>query len=454
MSVYHCPLCPLIFRYRNEVDRHLHQEHRPRAEDSADLRVELSAASRKLDWEHLGQLRSSAAGPCVTLLLSTAPAATMTVLDVARLRQLADRARRRLSAEPYGHPAAGVVGERLSKAVAAAESRPTDRGMAVLVNQHHLNIISLPFGPRDRHVVDRGFATRDLEYALRRYPQYRILILGQPPRILEGAAHQLAEPTSSSKADETRSAPPAGGTAYPDPDSLLGERMDAAGRLPLILIGDNRQLDRFRRQSRYVSDVVADIARPRFRRINVPDLVEDTLDRLHHERQSAAIAELSDAGRRSQTAWGVEAAWKAIRDGSAGRLWVEHDYSVPGRIRPGVCGVEITTDPAEPGAIDDVVDVLLATAARLGIETDLLDRDALGHPEPVVVQVPVPAPTPAAGPRSLAMAWPRAGWSGPQSADVVPRKSPPPAGSRGHDVHSPPRTNGGAGVGQVVYHRR
>jgi hypothetical protein len=402
MSVYHCPLCPLIFQYRREVDRHLHQEHRSRAEDSADLRAELSAASRKLDWEHLGQLRSSAAGPSVTLLLSTAPAATMTVLDVARLRQLGDRARRRLSAEPHSNAAASIVGERLSKAVAAAESQPTDRGMAVLVNQHHLSIISLPFGPRDRHVVDRGFATRDLEYALRRYPQYRILILGHPPRILEGAAHQLAEPTSSCKTEGTARAPAAGGTTHPDPDSLLGHRMDATGRLPLILIGDNRQLDRFRRQSRHVSDVVAGIARPRLRRMNVPDLVGDALDRLHQERQLAAIAELSKAGTRSETAWGVEAAWKAIHDGSASRLWVEHDYSVPGRITPGGRGVEIATDPAEPGAIDDVVDVLLAKAAELGIGTDLLDRHTLGHPEPVVVQVPVPAPNPTAGPRSLA----------------------------------------------------
>jgi len=401
MSVYHCPLCPLIFQYRSEVDRHLHEEHRSRAEDPADLGAELSAASRRLDWEHLGQLRSSAAGPSVTLLLSTSPAGTMTVLDVARLRQLADRARRRLSAEPHGDAGAGVVGERLSKAVAAAESRPADRGVAVLVNQHHLSIITLPFGPRDRHVVDCCFATRDLEYALRRYPEYRILILGHHPRVLEGAAHQLAEPTIPPTADGTSSAP-AVGTSYPDPDSLLGDRMDARGSLPLILIGDNRQLDRFRRHSAYASDVVAEIARPRLRRINVSDLVGDTLDRLHHERQSAAVAELSHPAMRAETAWGVEAAWKAMHDGVAGRLWVEHDYSVPGRITPGLCGIEITTDPGEPGAIDDVVDVLLTKAAQLGIQTDLLDRHTLGHADPVVVQVPVPARPQSAGPQWVA----------------------------------------------------
>jgi len=67
-----------------------------------------------------------------------------------------------------------------------------------------------------------------------------------------------------------------------------------------------------------------------------------------------------------------------------------------------LCGIEITTDPGEPGAIDDVVDVLLTKAAQLGIQTDLLDRHTLGHADPVVVQVSVRARPQAAGPKWLA----------------------------------------------------
>lgn len=404
MSVYHCPLCPLIFQYRSEAEWHLREEHRSRADEAADLRTELAAAARPLDWERLTQLRSSTAGPSVTLLLSTAPAATMTVLDIARLRQLSERARRRLSAEHHRETVAGVVEERLSKVVSAAESHPTDRGLAVLVNQHHLGIFSLPFGPRDRHVVGHFFATRDLDYALRRYPRYRVLVLGHHPRILEGHARQLSEPATPARAGSPRSVPPVDAVTDSDPDTLLSERIASAGALPLVVVGPHQQLDRFRRQSRYAGEVVTDVAYPRFRKGNAADLVADVLDRLHHDRQSRSVAELLHADLQAQVAWGVQASWNAINNGAADRLWVEHDYSVSGRTSPGVYGIDTATDPGQPGAIDDLVEALLARAAQLGIRTDLLDRHTLGRPEPVAVRIPVPVSARSHSSRALAEA--------------------------------------------------
>ena len=114
MSVYHCPLCPLIFQYRSEVEWHLREEHRSRRDEEADLRAELAAAGR-LDWDRLQALRSSGAGPAVTLLLATTPASSMTVLDIARLRQLADRARRRLPGEPDRGTTAPTVAHRVGR---------------------------------------------------------------------------------------------------------------------------------------------------------------------------------------------------------------------------------------------------------------------------------------------------------------------------------------------------
>ena len=104
MSVYHCPLCPLIFQYRSEVEWHLREEHRSRRDEEADLRAELAAAAGRLDWDRLQALRSSGAGPAVTLLLATTPASSMTVLDIARLRQLADRPAAACRASPTEVP--------------------------------------------------------------------------------------------------------------------------------------------------------------------------------------------------------------------------------------------------------------------------------------------------------------------------------------------------------------
>ena len=404
MSPYHCPICPLIFQYRTEVEWHLREDHRSRADESADLRAELAAATVDLDWERLRQLRSSRATPSVTLLLSTAPAPTMTVLDIARLRQLAERARRRLPAGSRSYTTKGLVEDRLSMAVFTAESQATDRGLALLVNRDDLAIIALPFPPRDRHVVDDRFATRDLEYTLSRYPRYRVLVLGHRPRILEGHARQLSEP-----ADASTSTNPAVGTrgtsdAYRDPDVLLSARVRVAGHHPLIVVGDRRTLERFHRHSRYADDVVTEIPRSRIHGTDILRMIANRIDGIQHEQQSRALAELCHPGLQSQIAWGVHAAWRAVHDRTADRLWVEHDFATPGSITLDISGIEPGTDPAEPVAPDDLIDVLLAKAAELGIKTHLLDKGSLDHPEPVAVSIPIPRPSYASTAPSLAAA--------------------------------------------------
>jgi hypothetical protein len=388
MPAYRCPQCPLIFESRTEVEQHAQHEHRSRVSKQADLHGELASATQPLTSERLAQLRSSKASPSVTLLIATAPAATMTVFDIARLRQIAERARRRLSAEPDSNAAAAVVEKQLSKALSSAETVATDRGMAVLVNEHHSAIITLPFSPRDRHVVDRDFATRDLEYTLYRYPCYRVLVLGHRPRILEGRAHELSEATVTTEeiqqVGSSRHNP-----SDADPDVLLTQRINAAGILPLVITGDHRHVDRFYHVSRYAGDIVAEVLRPKFRKGSVADLVEGELARLHSERQARSIAVLRQAEMQSQVAWGIRAAWKAVSTGNADRLWVEHDYAVPGRIVPGAQEIETTIDPAEPGVVDDLLDALLAKAASLAIPSELFDHDALNHPEPVAVRTPI-----------------------------------------------------------------
>lgn len=407
MPVYRCPFCPLIFQYRTEAESHVREEHRSRADDEAGLRAEIVMAVAPLDWERLQRLRASRTSPSVTLLLGTVPAATMTVLDIARLRQLSERARRRLPAEPSPDAAASLVEHRLSNAVAAAESMATDRGLAILVNEQDIAIITLPFGPRGREIVGDGFAVRDLEYSLRNFPRVRVLVLGHRPRVLEGLPHQLCEPQDGTP-DRSQAAPGRAGTA-PDLDALalLAERIDASGMLPLIVMGDHRHLDEFDRCSPYGGHVLAKVVRPRLRRATVQDLAGQAAARVNRDRQILAVSDLRRADEDERVAWGVHAAWDAVRVQRAVRLWVEHDYAVAGRVGSGPSGMEITGDPAEPGVVDDLVDALLTEAAHLGIQVDIVDRGALNHPDPVAAAVSAMVSSEPAGARSpTAAAWP------------------------------------------------
>jgi hypothetical protein len=387
MSVYHCPLCPLIFQYRTEVEWHLREEHRSGADEEADLRQEMAAAVRQLDWDLLESLRSSGRGLSVSLLLGTTPAASMTVLDIARLRQLVDQAHRRLLAEPHGDTAVPVVEHRVTKAVAAAEGSSTDRGLAIFVNQHSIAIVTLPFEPRHRAVVDRAFATRDLEFALRRFPTFRVLLLGHYPRLLEGRGRALS-PIDSPRPDVRRGRLLSRADPGPqEADRLLDQRLHETGDLPLVLIGDFRRRTAFRQRSRHAESVVAEAHRPRTRITAVGDLAHAALARWHGEQQDRTVASLRLADTHDQVSWGLASTWQAVASKTAERVWVEHDFARPGRVIPGVEGVKVTTDPTEPGAIDDLVDALIARAHQEGIPVDLLDSGTLGTGEPIAAKI-------------------------------------------------------------------
>ena len=387
MSVYHCPLCPLIFQYRTEVEWHLREEHRSGADEEADLRREMATAVRKLDWDLLQSLRSSGGGLSVSLLLGTTPATSMTVLDIARLRQLADQAHRRLLAEPHGDTAVPVVEHRVTKAVAAAEGSTTDRGLAIFVNQHNIAIITLPFEPRHRAVVDRAFATRDLEFALRRFPSFRVLLLGHYPRLLEGRGRNLS-PVDSPRPDVRRHRLLTRADTDPrEADRLLDQRLSETGDLPLVLIGDFRRRTAFRQHSRHVESIVAEAHRPRTRITAVHDLAQTALARWQREQQDKTVAVLRLADTHDQVSWGLASTWQAVATKTAERVWVEHDFARPGRVVPGVEGVKVTTDPTEPGAIDDLVDALITRAHQEGIPVDLLDSGTLGTGEPIAAKI-------------------------------------------------------------------
>ena len=172
----------------------------PAADEDVNLRIELSAAGLDLDWARLRALQSSRTAPSISLLMATVPGPTMSRPDIARLRQLAHVAQRRLVAEP-GAGAIQTVERRLASAVAAVEGNATDRGVAILVSAHQAATFLLPFAPRDRVVVDPRFAIRDLEFALQYYPRFRVVVLGIAPRVLEGPAIIWSKPSGSHRVE-------------------------------------------------------------------------------------------------------------------------------------------------------------------------------------------------------------------------------------------------------------
>lgn len=411
MPVFHCPICPLIFEYRTEVEWHLRNEHRSRSEERAALGKEIDAALRtELDWPLLRSLQSSRAGTAVTLLMRTTAAPAMTRVDVARLRRLAFQARHRIAGEPGG--VSPALDERFARLVAAAEGEPTQEGLALLADAERLALFHLPLAPADRVVVDPTFATRDLETALRRFPRYRAILLGTTPRVFEGRGTRLTEfegsivPGGGEPArmhrDGKRAVRPerwVQGRARREAgvrraDELLSNRLRETGDLPLIIAGDGRWRDQFRHQSRHRASVVAEVAAVHGRDAGprLATLAQPHLERLQKDEQDAVIGELLRADAVGSVAWGLQPAWTAVQDGTADLVWIDQGYACPGKAVGDGREVELTTAAEEPGAIDDLVDDLVEAATARAIGVHLVAGGSLPGPAPVAVRMRADVP--------------------------------------------------------------
>ena len=177
-----------------------------------------------------------------------------------------------------------------------------------------------------------------------------------------------------------------------DVDQFLDQCVGNRGQLPLIVVGDRQRRAAFRERSRHAQSIAAEAHRPRTRTTRLTDLVEEARAQWQHDEQDHVVAELHQAGERDQLAWGITATWRAVADRSAEHLWVEHDFARPGRIAAGVEGVEITSDPAEPGVIDDLVDTLISRAHDQGVLVDVLDPGTLNRDEPIAAKITARGP--------------------------------------------------------------
>ena len=396
MPVYHCFACPLIFQSRNEVEWHLRNDHRSAEDEKLAWKREIDAARRPLDWDRLLSLQSAISNPSVTLLMPTTPAKEMITLDVARLRYLATRASRRLRDEMWGQRLA-TLESRVERIVTAAAAGPTDVGLVVLVSEHDMAIVGLPFPPAERAVVDPTFATRDLVAALQRFPRFRVVVLSAEPRLFEGHGRQLNEiPAWRGDGDVRSSFPhPLRGKGRADrptvasrPDrrrrqrvmraaeEALDRRCGEGGDLPLMIVGSSRALKEFRERSRHAKSVISEI-RGSFRRVPVARLAaatETAQEGWRTKTSSAAIDDLTVADDAGSIVWGLDGAWHAACHGTVNHLWVDSDYAVPARVGDDGRTFAPAVDREDPNVNDDIVDEIIEMTIALGKPVSMIDH--------------------------------------------------------------------------------
>jgi Bacterial archaeo-eukaryotic release factor family 3 len=381
MATWHCPVCGLDFAFHSELDWHVREAHCVKRTAGLAGQLERQAV---LNWAVVRRLQSAHGGPSVSLLLWTTPAAVMTAADAADLRQLADLALGRLGRELSGE-ALRHMELRLHEALRAAEHSPTDHGLAVFVSPVETAVVPLPFSPRERAVVNRSFATRDLLDALQTFPMYRALVLRGPGfRLLEGRAERLSQvldwqvPNPSLRRARVSWWTPRQRrhAALAEADRAIGVRVAVLGRLPLVVVGRKHLLAEFRKRSPHAASVVGEVPAwgSMLSRASVAQLATPLIRAWREQHTQQYLDALAEADRNGAVVWDLEKVWDAVVAGQVERVWVERDYWSPARLAERDKRLLPLESKEAHRVVPDIVDLIIERAALAGAHVEIVER--------------------------------------------------------------------------------
>lgn len=311
--------------------------------------------------------------PCISILASTSPGATMHGMDVARLRSLVGQARQRLAAEGVNETARLI--DPLYDMITEAVGTPADRAIALFASFAYSHWVSLPVPVVDRCVIDPTFATRDLVRALHHTPRHAVLLLSvDQARLLHGhgaaltTAFNSAFPMNRRTTDKKR-----GRTAERPKDFLrrVDRALGAALRLnpmPLVVAAAEPTGATFRSLSRNTSRLAGTV---KGNHLTTPAdallaLVRPVLNDYLRSRAQEAIALVELRARTGRVLRDIDSAWLAARWERPEMLAVEDDYYYPARLDADGDTLIPADDVDHPDVIDDVVDELIEVVLSRG----------------------------------------------------------------------------------------
>lgn len=337
-------------------------------------------------------LQSVRSYPSVSLLVSTSPAPRMTGQDSETLSRLAQQAVARLEAERTDR-AADVV-RALQRTLPRVLGAPTTRGLGVFVNEATQEVFGLPVPVADRAVVDPTFATRDLVRALHRTPRHVVLLLTElEARLFDGVGDRL-EPVSRSafplRAPTTRRDPR---TADVDAFFRVVDRALRTYRTlhpsPLVLVGAERTLARFRSVSRHLERLAGAVTGSHARtplRDLLPQ-IREVLDGYLASRQQEALELIGRRQSEHRVVSGISSGWLAARTERPEMLVVEEGFFHPARLSADGDFLSPAEDVEHPDVVDDVVDELIEVVIQRGGWVAFAEDGALAEHDRVALTV-------------------------------------------------------------------
>lgn len=312
--------------------------------------------------------------PCISVLLPTTPARSMTPENVAHLHELIARVESTLREQ-------AVVGAdrlmlRLNELASELITQPTDRAVTLYVNMAISRAFHLPVSVKPQSVVEGTFATRALVTALHRMPPHVLLIINESCAHLYqshgGRLRQVGYRDAVSRRDDNG--------FLRGVDVMLGQYRTSHPS-PLVLGGNALLVKRFQSRSGNLHRLAGELTPEKdWSRVDLGRAAAAVVEDYLHSRRREALERLDQAldDRPDIVACGMSQCWAALRQRTPGMLLVEEDFVSPGRLNADglpETDIEASDDPRQ---VHDLVDDLIEAVLIRGGHLALLSAGDLG----------------------------------------------------------------------------
>ena len=331
----------------------------------------------------LKELQNKGTFPCVSILMPTHRSFPENQQDKIRLKNLVSTAQRRLREESGKSDISGIT-QKLNDLAESVDYNNLLDGLAVFISNNDNYKFNFSFPVKERVIIDKSFATRDLVFGLNRSQPYLALIIDEkntrfysgirenlieinhPDLPLKNFVHDIksGEITNTSFNDRIHENEERLKNYLREVDLLLIE-ISGSENIPYIIAGTQKQIALFKEISKSRSRVLGELTG------NYGNSSRDELAKLiwpiakngFAEIRADILKEVEKAAGAKKFAAGIDEVWKLATEGRGLTLLTEINFSMIGTITekgfvPGdqsASDGDLHTDDAVDEIIENVV---------------------------------------------------------------------------------------------------
>lgn len=337
----------------------------------------------------LKELQNKGTFPCVSILMPTHRSFPENQQDKIRLKNLVSTAQRRLREESGKSDISGIT-QKLNDLAESVDYNNLLDGLAVFISNDDNYKFNFSFPVKERVIIDKSFATRDIVFGLNRSQPYYALIVDEkntrfysgirenlteiihPDLPLKNFVHDIksGEITDTSFNDRIHENEERLRNYLREVDLLLIE-LSNSENIPYIIAGTQKQISLFKEISRSKSVLLGELTG------NYGNTSRDELAKLiwpiakngFAEIRANILNDVEKATGAKKFAAGIDEVWKLAKEGRGLTLLTEINFSMIGTITdegfvPG--GQAAAADDAHTeDAVDEIIENVVSKGGRV-----------------------------------------------------------------------------------------